>query len=582
MSVTRKWFLGVAACIVVVSVATICGCTSVAEIRTVHEPRIIQQSSMTPYTPNVGCESSSSTANDRLNSIEDYVAGDAPAAARSGSDFWAGYVEFDDEGWMYDKDQSRANKLNQLDTVMSRLQRELKDPAYAKDDFLVVAFVHGWHHNANDTDCNVHEFRSMLQIANKRYDLSGLGHRRIVGIYVGWRGESIDVNYLNVTTVLDRRNAAERVAKGDVRELFAQLRAMQIGAAAASIESSDGDVVKPHPDRMRTVVIGHSFGGLIAFHGLSPAVLNELTLTKPRLPEPTKDDPVPSCTPIAKRPEPATSATDDAASASADSGSSAAVVASVAARTDTTTRARPNAKEAEAAAAAASQAPVFPDMLVLINPAFEATRFESLHALMQPVPADCRYDPIRPPRPKVVVVTADNDWATGWVFHTAREGMTLLEAYPPEAGSHSKKIRERDANTHAIGFVDDYRTHRLCIKTVGTPPTLQAVASFMPPESPEWAFDRNAPVWVIRAPKDIVNGHDGFLFAAQQKSTGNQITMEGASKGADAGTGKVTDTDVTLNPYLLNWLINLHIDWTTDNSVVMTTDHSCPEKTAAD
>jgi hypothetical protein len=291
MSVTRKWFLGVAACIVVVSVATICGCTSVAEIRTVHEPRIIQQSSMTPYTPNVGCESSSSTANDRLNSIEDYVAGDAPAAARSGSDFWAGYVEFDDEGWMYDKDQSRANKLNQLDTVMSRLQRELKDPAYAKDDFLVVAFVHGWHHNANDTDCNVHEFRSMLQIANKRYDLSGLGHRRIVGIYVGWRGESIDVNYLNVTTVLDRRNAAERVAKGDVRELFAQLRAMQIGAAAASIESSDGDVVKPHPDRMRTVVIGHSFGGLIAFHGLSPAVLNELTPFRVALPSPSGRSP---------------------------------------------------------------------------------------------------------------------------------------------------------------------------------------------------------------------------------------------------------------------------------------------------
>jgi hypothetical protein len=380
------------------------------------------------------------------------------------------------------------------------------------------------------------------------------------------------VNYLNVTTVLDRRNAAERVAKGDVRELFAQLRAMQIGAAAAQVQSSDGAVVPPHASRMRTVVIGHSFGGLIAFHGLSPAVLNELTLTKPRLPEPTKEDPVPSCTPIATRPEPGASATGAAASAPAHPGSQDAVSASAAAGTGTAARAMPNAEEAADATAASSQAPVFPDMLVLINPAFEATRFESLHALMRPVPADCRYDPIHPPRPKVVVVTADNDWATGPVFHAARAGMTWLEAYPPEPGSPSKKIRERDANTHAIGFVEGYRTHRLCVKNVGTPAEPQAVASFMPPESPEWAFDRNAPVWVIRAPPDIVNGHDGFLFAAQRNSTGHPITMERASKsdGTQTGTGGGTAADVTLNPYLLNWLIHLHIDWTTDNALVMT------------
>lgn len=557
MSVTRKLSKSVAACVAAVSLAVICGCTSVAEIRTVHEPRIIQQSTIDPYKPNAGCESSSSTASDRSNSIEEYIGGNGPGAAKSASDFWAGYVEFDDEGWMYDKDQSRANKLNQLDTVMSRLQRELKDPAYAKDDFLVVAFVHGWHHNANDTDCNVHEFRSMLQIANDRYAAAGLEpRRRVVGIYVGWRGESIDVNYLNVTTVLDRRNAAERVAKGDVRELFAQLRAMQIGAAAASIKNSDGTLVAPRADRMRTVVIGHSFGGLIAFHGLSPAVLNELTLTKPRLPQPTEDDPVPSCTPIAQR----------QGSSATEAASPPAVVASDVSASGATKASTPNPKEAAAAAAAATQAPVFPDMLVLINPAFEATRFETLHALMRPT--ECHY--VEPQRPKVVVVTADNDQATGWIFHTGREVLTLLEAYPAQAGGDPKKTRERDSNTHAIGFVERYRTHRLCVK-LGADGRSHAFASFMPPENPEWPFDRFAPVWVLRAPPDIVNGHSGFLFAAR-KAGNKPVSMEAASGDAEA----------TLQPYLLDWLVNLHVDWTSANSAVMTADNSCPEKTGGD
>lgn len=87
----------------------------------------------------------------------------------------------------------------------------------------------------------------------------------------------IDINGINVTAVLDRRNAAERVAKGDVRELFAQLRKLQIGES----QKPDAAGGPMRADHMRTVVIGHSFGGLIAFHGMSTSVPNEFTLTRP-------------------------------------------------------------------------------------------------------------------------------------------------------------------------------------------------------------------------------------------------------------------------------------------------------------
>ena len=121
-----------------------------------------------------------------------------------------------------------------MQVVQARLGGELSDPRYDNTDFLIVSFVHGWHHNAHDTDCNVHEFRAMLKVANDRYAAEAANNpkmhpRRIVGVYAGWRGESININGINVSTVLDRRNAAERVAKGDVRELFAQLRKLQIG-----------------------------------------------------------------------------------------------------------------------------------------------------------------------------------------------------------------------------------------------------------------------------------------------------------------------------------------------------------------
>jgi pimeloyl-ACP methyl ester carboxylesterase len=449
--------------------ALVCGCTGLAEIRT-HHGTGTDLPVIDALSPDADCRNGDSTPPSRANSLEDY------------GDYWSGFVEFDDEGWLFDSN----GQPSQIDAFQAKLKEELR--TQPDTDFLVVAFAHGWHHNAHDNDCNVHEFRAMLKTASERYAKlypDPLHHkRRVVGLYVGWRGESLNIEGLRYTTVLDRRNAAERIAKGDVRGLFALLRKLQVAEVRASARA----------DRMRTVVVGHSFGALIAFHGLSPTLLNELELTKPEVGL--------GCRPVLVR-SPANPLT---------------VRAGVVQRTS---------READDIAL-----PAFPDLLVLINPAFEGTRFETLHELMRPT--GCAYPPARP---KLVVVTADNDSATGPIFTAGREVLTVLEKYPPDP---LHKAHEKQANTHAIGFIDRYKTHRLCIGP--GPSTPRAAAAWEPVARGDWQPDRFAPVWVVGAPAEIVDGHNGFLYAKPDPSTKVQ------------------------QPYLLNWLIALHAFGVDDQS----------------
>lgn len=425
------------------------GCTNVLETRTTHTSAPHAQVDVTDE--NFKCDIGRAETGEFTNSIEDY------------GKYFLGYVEFDDQGWSY-------NQNAQMQALELRLKQELADPQNQDTDFLTVVFIHGWHHNAHDNDCNVNEFRSMLRLANDSYDQLYPGtfkhRRRIVGIYVGWRGEAVDAYGIRYLTIMDRRYTAEHVAKGAVRELFATLRKYEFAERTNSNRA----------DRMRTVVIGHSFGGLIAFNGLSQALLNELALGKP--------DKAPDCKPAVSRE-----------------------------KTITTI-------------------PAWPDMVILINPAFEASRFESLHHLMAPVDG-CRYTK---DRPKLVVVTADNDSATGVFFPLFRRVGTLFESY--DDSIPRSESRERDANWHTIGFVDRYRTHRLCLQPIGGG-EYRAVAALTPPKSLDGSRsqDEFAPIWVVGAPPEIIDGHDGFLYARKAKGKLDHYKPQ---------------------PYLLKWLIDLH------------------------
>ena len=78
------------------------------------------------------------------------------------------------------------------------------------------------------------------------------------------------------------------------------------------------------------------------------------------------------------------------------------------------------------------------------------------------------------------------------------------------------------------------------------------MAALTPPAAPDWQLDAYAPGWVVRAPPAIVNGHNGFFFAEPEPGTNKQ------------------------QPYLLDWLVGLHLLGPGPGSPVMTTTNACP------
>jgi len=92
------------------------------------------------------------------------------------------YVEIDEQGYFPDR--------SQIDHVLDVVARAGK-PKY------VVVFVHGWFHNASPTDENVQRFKCAL---NNIQSIDGNAGEEVVGVYVGWRGESWTIPGIRLTT----------------------------------------------------------------------------------------------------------------------------------------------------------------------------------------------------------------------------------------------------------------------------------------------------------------------------------------------------------------------------------------------
>ena len=187
-------------------------------------------------------------------------------------------VEFDDQGWVRDSSNlDRPGKQDYLDSFFDQLARLYH--ANQENGLSLVLFVHGWHHNADARDKNVTQFRWLLRdlaIAENGRRLSDVKITRppgprVVGIYVGWRGESVTLPLLNYLTFWDRKNTAQRVAQGSVRELFTRLDFFR-DRGRTNVAFQKFSVVDRKEDGRKNVsllTIGHSFGGLITFEALA-------------------------------------------------------------------------------------------------------------------------------------------------------------------------------------------------------------------------------------------------------------------------------------------------------------------------
>jgi hypothetical protein len=165
-----------------------------------------------------------------------------------------GFVEFDDQGWQWDRGQTRFI----AETLQAEAERQRRGDS-KKHGFLLFVHAHGWRHNAQSCDRDVACFRRMLQFFA---DMEGQAKkpRQVVGIYVGWRGLSTTGPALwEVVSFWDRKNTAERVGTGALVELLSRLK-----------EFRDK---RPPTERTHLIVSGHSFGGQVMHRAISQMMI---------------------------------------------------------------------------------------------------------------------------------------------------------------------------------------------------------------------------------------------------------------------------------------------------------------------
>ncbi len=166
-------------------------------------------------------------------------------------DFDLAYVEFTERGNLF--------KRARMDDVLNHV----RDLAAAPEGVLAVVFVHGWKHNAAAGDANVESFRELLTRAAEITQ----SKRRIVGIYVGWRGQSVRPPVIEELSYWERKAVAEQVGKGGVTELLVKLERIVIDSRA--------------PNKNLYLVTGHSFGGAIVLTALNEIILERIVAALP-------------------------------------------------------------------------------------------------------------------------------------------------------------------------------------------------------------------------------------------------------------------------------------------------------------
>jgi hypothetical protein len=166
------------------------------------------------------------------------------------SHYKLGIVEFDDMGESWEKCTDLSVPTN---CQLSRVLDLIKTEKQKSGDVVVVVFTHGWKNNAspqNEREKNLYSFKVLMeQLAQgepKRTAGSATGGRSYIGVYMGWRGESVR-GFLDNTTFWNRRDTAQRVGSSDYAEAIYRI----MGATKLGGQNS------------RIVVVGHSFGARV-------------------------------------------------------------------------------------------------------------------------------------------------------------------------------------------------------------------------------------------------------------------------------------------------------------------------------
>jgi len=153
------------------------------------------------------------------------------------------FVEFGEQGSYQDP--------TQLQNALA-LIRDTPQP-------LVISYVHGWQNNAESGD--VQSFQSLLARLNGAPAIRNVGFH-VVGVYLGWRGKLTPVPVLKEISFWNRKATAERLASN-----------YDCYDAIASISE---EARRKGRGNQYTVLLGHSFGGLIVERSVAHAINAEI------------------------------------------------------------------------------------------------------------------------------------------------------------------------------------------------------------------------------------------------------------------------------------------------------------------
>ena len=312
-------------------------------------------------------------------------------AATPGNGFSLHYVEADDDGWLWHASQASA--------ALAAIRE-----AAAKEDTIVLLYVHGWHHSAACCDGNVEGFKKVLdrlqaelrkpmyeQARRDAHKATGVPQSfSVVGVYVGWRGRSLP-GLFDYLTFWGRKSAASRVGQSDFREFMSRLQ-----QAFNEHNRPNGASSRRPQTFLGLVSIGHSFGGQALLDATSPFIEMQLQGA--------------GRAPVYLR-EPPQRGT------------------------------RPQLSGALSG---------FGDLVVLVNPAVEAAAYQRMHALAM------GFGYSQAQTPLMLTISADNDGPRHSLFEIGRR---IGEIFTLAASREDP--RQREMAREALGVHPGQVTHRL-------------------------------------------------------------------------------------------------------------------------
>jgi hypothetical protein len=148
--------------------------------------------------------------------------------------------------------------------------------------------------------------------------------------------------------------------------------------------------------------------------------------------------------------------------------------------------------------------PSFADLVLLVNPAFEAARYMPIQEQMSLRGARDDFDVGQ--KPVFISVTARNDWATGWAFPSGMAFSTI--------GESVRSWREREAVLRTMGHLGWMKTHDLAAPAAAPSARHQVQGIGHAGHHGNAVLTRAAsshpgnPFWVVQATKEVVDGHN--------------------------------------------------------------------------